>query len=431
MNKSQSVRACWLGRTPYREAWDLQAELVAALRDGSAADSLLLLEHPHVFTMGKAASPDHLLWDDGERMRRDVQVVWSDRGGEATYHGPGQLVGYPIIDLARFGLTIPQYLQKLEASLIDYLQEVGIESQPGESGLTGVWSGGEKLAAIGIKLNRSIVSHGFALNLTTDLGYFNGIVPCGHAEKRPTSVDAIIGRKIDTAAAARATAGIGSTLVGRVASRKGSRPTSGDLGDRAAQAHVGHRRAGRRGGDCRRPRLARAGQKDAARRLRRLAEPPAGNERSDGELLERAVTYVRQITEAEALPLGDGSVDALVHTYLLRYVDDRRATLTELARVVKPGGRIAMVEFAVPGGALTRRLWWVYTRVGLPLIGRLVSPAWWEVGRFLGPSIEGFYRTYPLERQLQMWRAAGIAGVQARRMSLGGGVVIWGIRDGG
>jgi lipoate-protein ligase B len=154
--------------------------------------------------MGKAASPDHLLWDESERTRRDVEVVWSDRGGEATYHGPGQLVGYPILDLARFGLTIPQYVEKLEKSIIDYLQELGIESQPGEPGLTGVWSGGEKLAAIGIKLNRSIVSHGFALNLTTDLGYFDGIVPCGHAEKRPTSVEAITGHKVETAGAARA-----------------------------------------------------------------------------------------------------------------------------------------------------------------------------------------------------------------------------------
>jgi lipoyl(octanoyl) transferase len=203
MSKSQPVRACWLGSTPYRQAWDLQASLVAALREGSARAALLLLEHPHVFTMGKAASPDHLLWDEGERARRDVEVVWSDRGGEATYHGPGQLVGYPILDLARLGLTIPQYLEKLEASLIDYLHELGIESQPGEPGLTGVWAGGEKLAAIGIKLNRSIVSHGFALNLTTDLGYFDGIVPCGHADKRPTSVEAITGQRMDTEAAAR------------------------------------------------------------------------------------------------------------------------------------------------------------------------------------------------------------------------------------
>jgi lipoyl(octanoyl) transferase len=204
MNKYRPVRACWLGRTPYREAWDLQAELVSALREGAVPDTLLLLEHPHVFTMGKAAKPDHLLWDEAERARREVDVIWSDRGGEATYHGPGQLVGYPILDLAHFGLSIPQYLERLERSLIDYLHDLGIASQPGEPGLTGVWSGGEKIAAIGIKLNRSIVSHGFALNLTTDLDYFDGIIPCGHADKRPTSVKAITRRTIATPVAARA-----------------------------------------------------------------------------------------------------------------------------------------------------------------------------------------------------------------------------------
>jgi lipoyl(octanoyl) transferase len=181
----------------------VQAELVSALRDGDAPDTLLLLEHPHVFTLGKAAKPDHLLWDEAERSRRDVEVIWSDRGGEATYHGPGQLVGYPIVDLARLGLSIPQYLEKLEQSLIAYLRDLGVESQPGEPGLTGVWSGGEKVAAIGIKLNRSIVSHGFALNLTTDLAYFDGIVPCGHADLRPTSVEAITGKKVETPAAAQ------------------------------------------------------------------------------------------------------------------------------------------------------------------------------------------------------------------------------------
>jgi lipoyl(octanoyl) transferase len=177
---------------------------VSAIRDGSAPDTLLLLEHPHVFTMGKAASADDLLWDDGERTRRDVEVIWSDRGGEATYHGPGQLVGYPILDLAHFDLTIPAYLQKLEQSLIEYLRELAIEAEPGEPGLTGVWSGGEKVAAIGIKLNRSVVSHGFALNLTTNLDYFDGIVPCGHVDKRPTSVEALTGRRLQSEAAARA-----------------------------------------------------------------------------------------------------------------------------------------------------------------------------------------------------------------------------------
>jgi lipoyl(octanoyl) transferase len=216
MNRSRSVRACWLGRTPYREAWDLQAELVSALRDGHAHDTLLLLEHPHVFTMGKAAMPDHLLWDEKEQARRDVDVIWSDRGGEATYHGPGQLVGYPILDLSHFELSIPQYLERLEQSLIDYLQDLGIDSEPGEPGLTGVWSGGEKVVAIGIKLNRSIVSHGFALNLTTDLGYFDGIIPCGHADKRPTSVEAITGQRVETPAAARAYAEHFSRVFGAV-----------------------------------------------------------------------------------------------------------------------------------------------------------------------------------------------------------------------
>lgn len=214
MNRSRSVRVCWLGRTPYREAWDLQAELVAALRDGHAPDTLLLLEHPHVFTMGKAASPDHLLWDKTEQARREVAVVWSDRGGEATYHGPGQLVGYPILDLAHFDLSIPQYLEMLEQSLIDYLQDLGVDAKPGDPGLTGVWSRGEKVAAIGIKLNRSIVSHGFALNLTTDLGYFDGIIPCGHADKRPTSVEAITGLRIETQAVARAYSGHFSRVFG-------------------------------------------------------------------------------------------------------------------------------------------------------------------------------------------------------------------------
>ena len=204
MSKSQHVRASWLGSTRYREAWDLQAQIVSAIRDGRASDTLLLLEHPHVFTMGKAASADHLLWDESERSRRGVEVIWSDRGGEATYHGPGQLVGYPILDLAHFELTIPAYLEKLEQSLINYLRELGIDSEPGEPGLTGVWSRGEKVAAIGIKLNRSVVSHGFALNLTTDLDYFNGIVPCGHADKRPTSVEALTGLSLDTETAAHA-----------------------------------------------------------------------------------------------------------------------------------------------------------------------------------------------------------------------------------
>jgi lipoyl(octanoyl) transferase len=205
MSRSQSrVRASWLGSVPYRDAWDLQAALVRELRAGAGEDTLFLLEHPHVFTLGKAASAEDLLWDEDERMQRQVEVVWSDRGGEATYHGPGQLVGYPVLDLQHLGLTIPRYLERLETSLIEYLRELGIDAEPGKPGLTGVWRGDEKLAAIGIKLSRSIVSHGFALNLTTDLAYFDGIVPCGHAELRPTSVQALTGQTVATREAAEA-----------------------------------------------------------------------------------------------------------------------------------------------------------------------------------------------------------------------------------
>jgi demethylmenaquinone methyltransferase / 2-methoxy-6-polyprenyl-1,4-benzoquinol methylase len=132
--------------------------------------------------------------------------------------------------------------------------------------------------------------------------------------------------------------------------------------------------------------------------------------------------------EAESLPFEDSEFDHLTFTYLLRYVDDPGATLSELARVVKPGGRIASLEFMLPPNALARSLWRVYTRAFMPVLGRLISRDWYEVGRFLGPSIADLYRRLPLDRQLELWRAAGISDVQARVMSLGGGVVIWGTR---
>jgi demethylmenaquinone methyltransferase/2-methoxy-6-polyprenyl-1,4-benzoquinol methylase len=130
---------------------------------------------------------------------------------------------------------------------------------------------------------------------------------------------------------------------------------------------------------------------------------------------------------AETLPFADAEFDALTFTYLLRYVDDPAATLAELARVVKPGGMIAMQEFGLPR-SLWRPLWELYVRVGLPLAGAAVSPGWHEVGRFLGPSIRGFYERLPLDALLGLWRHAGIADVRCRRLSLGGGVVVWGVR---
>jgi demethylmenaquinone methyltransferase/2-methoxy-6-polyprenyl-1,4-benzoquinol methylase len=132
--------------------------------------------------------------------------------------------------------------------------------------------------------------------------------------------------------------------------------------------------------------------------------------------------------EAESLPFADREFDHLTFTYLLRYVDNPRATLRELARVVKPGGRIASLEFMLPPNRVARSLWHLYTRVGLPTLGRLISRDWWEVGRFLGPSISDFYMRLPLEQQLEQWREAGIVSVEPKVMSLGGGVVIWGTR---
>jgi len=130
---------------------------------------------------------------------------------------------------------------------------------------------------------------------------------------------------------------------------------------------------------------------------------------------------------ADQLPFEDGSFDALTFTYLLRYVDDVRATLRELARVVRPGGTVAMLEFGLPRAAW-RPLWELFVRVGLPAAGAVVSPGWREVGSFLGPSIRDFWREWPEPRLFDAWREAGLADVTARRMSLGGGLVVWGRR---
>lgn len=135
--------------------------------------------------------------------------------------------------------------------------------------------------------------------------------------------------------------------------------------------------------------------------------------------------------EAERLPFADCAFDAVTFTYLLRYVDDPGATMRELARVVKPGGRIASLEFAVPASALARASWILYTRLVLPAVGRLVSRDWYEVGRFLGPNISRFYRSHPLSRIAELWQEAEIERVQIRSMSLGGGVVMHGVKGDG
>jgi demethylmenaquinone methyltransferase/2-methoxy-6-polyprenyl-1,4-benzoquinol methylase len=152
----------------------------------------------------------------------------------------------------------------------------------------------------------------------------------------------------------------------------------------------------------------------------------AGDRVAADRRLSEQVSLVRG--EAECLPFADEEFDHLTFTYLLRYVDDPAATMTELARVVKPGGHVASLEFAVPSNPLWRASWTLYTHVGLPTLGRLVSREWAHTGSFLADSIPSFYERYPIERVVELWEQAGIADVRVRPMSLGGGVVMWGTK---
>jgi len=165
---------------------------------------------------------------------------------------------------------------------------------------------------------------------------------------------------------------------------------------------------------------------------RRYGCEVVGLDQSPGMLAEaekRAPARVSFVLgDAERMPFDSASFDAVTVTYLLRYVDDPAATLREIARVVRPGAMLASLEFAVPGGAVPRVAWELYVRFGLPAVGRAISPAWHEVGRFLGGSIRRFWSQYPLERQLELWRDAGVRVLGYRRLSLGGGIVIWGRR---
>lgn len=176
-----------LGTVPYRAAWDLQRRLVAARHAGAIPDVLLLLEHPHTFTIGRRGSENEVLASPEHLESLGATVIEVDRGGLATYHGPGQLVGYPILDLRPRGREVHSYLRNLEEALINALQETGMAAQRIEQ-KTGVWVADRKIASIGVRFSRWISSHGFALNVTTDLSYFNHIVPCGMPAVTMTSV---------------------------------------------------------------------------------------------------------------------------------------------------------------------------------------------------------------------------------------------------
>jgi lipoyl(octanoyl) transferase len=170
-----------LGRVGYAEAFELQRYLVERRKQGLIPDQLLLLEHPHVITLGRSGRVEHLLAGEDELRREGVAFHHSDRGGDITYHGPGQVVGYPILDLREWKRDVTAYVRAVEQVLIDTLSEFGI-SAGRVPGCTGVWVDGRKVAAIGVHISRWITSHGFALNVTTDLSYFQYIVPCGLAK---------------------------------------------------------------------------------------------------------------------------------------------------------------------------------------------------------------------------------------------------------
>ena len=189
------LRVQWLDRVPYAEALRLQDDLVRRRQAAEADDTLLLLEHPPVVTLGRGAHPEHLLFAGDELRRRGVEVFEAGRGGDVTYHGPGQLVGYPILLLPPAGRDLHRLLRSVEEVLIAVAADFGIEAERVE-GLTGVWVGREKLAAIGMRVARWVTSHGFALNVSTDLSGFDLIVPCGIRGRGVTSLARLLGRSV-------------------------------------------------------------------------------------------------------------------------------------------------------------------------------------------------------------------------------------------
>ncbi|HUU12922.1 MAG TPA: lipoyl(octanoyl) transferase LipB [Terriglobia bacterium] len=184
-----------LGLVDYEEALRLQGERVAQRKAGTIPDTLLLLEHPHVYTLGRNAKLDHLLASPGWLEACRIEVFETDRGGDITYHGPGQLVGYPILDLTTHRRDLTWYVRSLEEVLIGVAADLGVRAAR-LAGAPGVWVENEKLAALGVHVSRWVTSHGFALNVNTDLSHFDWIVPCGLRGKGVTSLEKLLGRRL-------------------------------------------------------------------------------------------------------------------------------------------------------------------------------------------------------------------------------------------
>ena len=193
---STALTAAWLGRVDYPAAWSWQRELFLSRLEGDVDDTLMLLEHPPTYTLGRRAAEDDLVYDRPQRVARGISLFEVDRGGRATYHGPGQLVGYPILALGE-RYDVLSYLRKLEETVIRTCADLGVEATR-DPEHTGVWVGKNKIGAIGVKITRGITMHGFALNVSTDLSMFEGIVPCGLQDRWVTSILALTGQAPST-----------------------------------------------------------------------------------------------------------------------------------------------------------------------------------------------------------------------------------------
>jgi lipoyl(octanoyl) transferase len=193
---NHEVRIARLGVVPYDDARRLQKRLEAQRQEDEIPDVLLLLEHPPVYTKGRRATPDELPMGEEWYRRQGIDVTDTDRGGRVTYHGPGQLVGYPIVDLHPYGDDVHEYVGRMERLIIDSLAEWGVDAACIE-GETGVWAGERKIGSIGVHVNRSVTTHGFAINVNNDLQPFEWIVPCGIESCRMTSVSRELGAEQD------------------------------------------------------------------------------------------------------------------------------------------------------------------------------------------------------------------------------------------
>ena len=195
MPPSNTCCTIWLGTMDYLEARDLQLSLVEKIHAGTEPNTMLLLEHPHVYTKGRLSKTSDVLLPEEELSDKGIPVYETDRGGQVTYHGPGQLVVYPIVNLKEWGGPV-KYVRALEQVVITTLAEMGITANC-EPGNTGVWTDQGKIAAIGVKISRGIAFHGLALNVNTDLRYYQNIIPCGIADRPVTSMAAILGEPVD------------------------------------------------------------------------------------------------------------------------------------------------------------------------------------------------------------------------------------------